>query len=520
MATEVEGEPRVEAPVPGSSVSLDLVAGHQIARKYELMHKVGAGSMGEVWAARHLSLGEEVAIKLVLSRTTHGDGSSSDSRFRLEARIAAQLSRKTRHIVAVNDHGEDGDHAYLVMELLEGESLEARLGRTGPMPIAKVVPLLYQIARALSVAHADGIIHRDLKPSNVFVTVDEEGRALIKILDFGIAKLRSSMSRIPVASPAPATKHATLHGMLLGTPTYMSPEQARGMPIDHRADVWALAVIAYQLLTTQVPFDGDTLEDLLGRLCRVDPSPISSFRPDLPPAVGALFRRAFATRIERRFQSAVAFARAFEQLEGRPSSGGPDDAVTTECDPESLPVASFYDGGGAVPMAAISLPPPRVRPGVEAPAWGPSGLRDDGVPVGKATLMRAGVPSGRVAWTKLLAATAIAGLLAATFSLLYVYFEREPGASFGASTGARIGGFGMSPASAERDVIPPPEALVIAPSASPPARAETSPPTVASPPRLASQPVTSTAALPPDAPPASPQQRPASSKTVDRSEIF
>ena len=323
------------APEPRSSVPPNLAPGICIAGKYELRRKVGSGAMGDVWAARHVSLGEEVAVKLVLRDVFHGDGSSADSRFLLEARVASQLSRKTRHVVSVTDHGEDGPYAYLVMELLAGESLDARLARMGPMPLAKVIPIVYQLARALSVAHADGIVHRDLKPSNVFVTVDEEGKALIKILDFGIAKLRASMRRVPIT--AGDAKHSTLRGFLLGTPAYMSPEQARGKTIDHRADVWALAVIAYHLLTGQFPFDGETPEDLFARLCRFEPTPISTWRSDLPSVLGDLFSLAFSERLDERFQSAVAFAGALEQIE----------------------TLQLRMGGSAPePMGAISLPPP------------------------------------------------------------------------------------------------------------------------------------------------------------------
>ncbi len=304
-----------------------------------------------MWAARHLSLGEEVAIKLVMRDGTHDDGSKTDSRFLLEARVAAQLSRKTRHIVSVTDHGEDGPYAYLVMELLEGESLDARLARTGPLSVRKAVPILYQIARALAVAHSDGIVHRDLKPSNVFVTVDEDGRALIKILDFGIAKMRScSARRLPVEEDVLAGRiggeiakaartHATMGGFLLGTPDYMSPEQARADAIDHRADVWALGVIAYHLLTQRFPFDGETIEELFLRIHIVEQIPIHTYRPDLPPKVGELFEQAFAPRIEERFQSAVAFARAFEK--------------TGELGERS-------ERATPAPMVKISLPPPLV----------------------------------------------------------------------------------------------------------------------------------------------------------------
>jgi len=213
------------------------------------------------------------------------------------------------------------------------------------------VPILYQIARALAVAHADGIVHRDLKPSNVFVTVDEDGRALIKILDFGIAKMRShSARRLPVEEDVLADRiggeiakaartHATMGGFLLGTPDYMSPEQARADAIDHRADVWALGVIAYHLLTQRFPFDGETIEELFLRIHIVEQIPIHTYRPDLPPKVGELFEQAFAPRIEERFQSAVGFARAFEK--------------TGELGERS-------EGATPAPMVKISLPPPLV----------------------------------------------------------------------------------------------------------------------------------------------------------------
>ena len=316
-------EAKAAAAAARSSVPPDLAPEILIAEKYELTRKLGTGAMGEVWAAKHLSLDEEVAIKLVLRDVKHDDGSTADSRFLLEARVARMLSRKTRHIVSVTDHGDDGPIAYLVMELLNGEPLDVRLARSGALPLEKVLPLVQQVARALSVAHDAGIVHRDLKPGNVFLSLDEEGKALIKILDFGIAKLNSTP-----APPAPESgpsldrnlsqitnrdaKHATLRGFLLGTPAYMSPEQARGKALDHRADVWALAVIAYQLLTTEYPFDGATADELFKRLIKVQPIPITDHRKDLPPAIRALFDKAFAKPIDERFQSAEDFALALE----------------------------------------------------------------------------------------------------------------------------------------------------------------------------------------------------------------
>jgi serine/threonine-protein kinase len=300
--------------MPCSSRPPALAAGLVVAEKYELVRRLGFGGMGEVWAAEHRTLHEEVAIKLVMRSVGHDDGSSSDGRFRREARIASALARKTRHIVGVTDHGEDGPMAYLVMQLLDGEPLDVRLSHTGPMKLTEAAPIIAQIARGLAVAHEDGVVHRDLKPSNVFVASDEDGAVLLKILDFGIAKLRRKIGFDGVRT--------TRRGFMLGTPAYMSPEQARGdSNVDHRADVWALAVIAYELLTNALPFEGETPEDLFTRLCNIEPIPIRARNEELPQVVEDFFRRAFAERIGDRFQSALALAGAFAQLERLAASG-------------------------------------------------------------------------------------------------------------------------------------------------------------------------------------------------------
>jgi hypothetical protein len=376
------------------SVPPGLEAGTVVAGKYVLVRKIGSGAMGEVWAARHQTLDEEVAIKLVLRGVDHEDGTSADSRFLLEARVAAALSRKTRHIVAVTDHGQDGALGYLVMELLAGESLDQRILRTGPLPTEKVAPMITQIARGLSIAHGDGVVHRDLKPSNVFVTIDEDGNAVAKVLDFGIAKLRRNQTSGRAA-------HATQRGFLLGTPAYMSPEQARGKQLDHRADVWALAVIAYHMLTGEFPFDGETGEDLFARLCRIEPIAIRDRRPDLPQIVGDFFERAFAMRIEDRFQAALALAGAFEQL---------------------------------APMAAgsmVSLPPPPAL-AILGEDFGMAGLDHDlhhralHDPAGDGSLIAAGVPRKKRLGRSVAAVLLMTAVLAGTCALLSVYFERDP----------------------------------------------------------------------------------------------
>ena len=489
------------APPPPRSKSLPpgLCAGMIVGGKYELVRKLGTGAMGEVWAALHKTLHEEVAIKLVMRGVDHEDGTSAESRFLLEARVAAALSRKTRHIVAVTDHGECGSLGYLVMELLAGEGLDQRINRTGPQPLAKVSPMITQIARGLSIAHAEGVVHRDLKPTNVFVTLDEDGNAVAKVLDFGIAKLRRGLDR--------KAAHATQRGFLLGTPAYMSPEQARGKQLDHRADVWALAVIAYHMLTGEFPFDGENGEDLFARLCRIEFTPISKHRPDLPLVVSDFFARAFAERIENRFQSALALAGAFEQLE--PLAAG----------------------------AKLSLPPPPAlaiidHPFDDALALEPAprrGSRHDIEP----SLIVAGVPEKRGLVPRILAGVLLSGVLVATGSLLGVYFERDPRMGAGLSAGVTV----PDPLADSR-AIPPPEAptekaggpAMIAIGDLPsetaaPRAARPSPSRVLSPSTEGATVATAGEVAPPPSLPASPAPAvapppPKSARIIDKSEIF
>ena len=202
-----------------------IEGGYVISGKYQLVRLLGRGSMGEVRLAHHRTLGEDVAIKLLAAAYTASEMESyptASARFRFEAQVAARLSRKTRHIVRVTDHGEeDGEApAYLVMELLAGLTLERRLASYGDMPPDEASRLVDQVARALECAHAESVVHRDLKPANIFLARNEDGEGLVKLLDFGIARATRTQ-RMP--SP-----FSTGEGIVFGTPGYMSPEQACG----------------------------------------------------------------------------------------------------------------------------------------------------------------------------------------------------------------------------------------------------------------------------------------------------
>jgi serine/threonine-protein kinase len=256
--------------------------------------------MGTVYLAEHAVMGWPAAVKVL--RRALADDATVVKRFINEARVI----RSVRHpnIVEILDAGTlppPDDRPYLLMELLEGETLGQRLERQGRLPVEMAVDIACQTARALSVAHEKGITHRDLKPDNLFLVTDGQqgnggGRYKVKVLDFGIAKLRDR-ERFGSAH--------TRSGVLLGTPAYMSPEQCRGITeaVDHRADVYALAVVLYQMLTGEVPFAGAGTGDVLIKHVSTEAPRVGATIPGVPFAVDAAVFRGMAKAREDRFQS-------------------------------------------------------------------------------------------------------------------------------------------------------------------------------------------------------------------------
>jgi eukaryotic-like serine/threonine-protein kinase len=272
--------------------------GRVIAARYQLERPLARGGMGSVWLARHLQLESTLAIKFIepqLAQLPEARG-----RFAREARVAAQLQGP--NLVQIHDYGVDDDTPYMVMEHLQGEDLCARLNREKRLSLQATADIVNQVARVLRRAHEAGIIHRDLKPGNVFLVKSDDDDEIVKVLDFGLAKIpRSSL-------PDDMTKTGTL----LGSPRYMSPEQARAMKnIDHRSDLWSLAVIAFRAATGELPFPGDEIGDVLVKICAEPPPVPSSIDPALSPAIDRFFARAFEHDPGKRFQSARELARAF-----------------------------------------------------------------------------------------------------------------------------------------------------------------------------------------------------------------
>jgi serine/threonine protein kinase len=269
---------------------------------YELLSFLGAGGMGEVYRARDTRLGRDVAIKIIAA--DGNPGPDRLQRFEREARALAALDDP--HILAIHDVGTQDGTAYVVFELLEGETLRQRLEH-GALAVRKAVELGVQMCRGLAAAHARGIVHRDLKPENLFLTKD----GWVKVLDFGLAKLTESPEREEELQKA-WTRTATEQGVLLGTVGYMSPEQVRGKPADARSDLFAVGAVLYEMLTGQRAFSGETRADTLSAILHDDPRPLARAGRPVSPAVEGIVRQCLEKRSEDRFQSAHDLALALE----------------------------------------------------------------------------------------------------------------------------------------------------------------------------------------------------------------
>jgi len=273
---------------------------------YEILSPLGSGGMGEVYRGRDSRLGRDVALKVIPGETSHD--SERIRRFEQEARAAGTLSHP--NVCAVYDLGSHDGSPFVVMELLEGETLR-RLLQGGGIPLRKALGYLAQAAEGLAAAHAKGIVHRDLKPENLFVT--RNGR--VKVLDFGLAKLTDVGA--PAAGPTAETTPAgtlTSPGAILGTTAYLSPEQIRGEPADARADVFALGVVLFEILAGRRPFEGRTSADIMSAILSEEAAPLATVRPDAPPQLAWLVRRCLAKDPDRRVQTSLDVRNELEEV--------------------------------------------------------------------------------------------------------------------------------------------------------------------------------------------------------------
>ena len=298
-------------PKDGSALSSssELLPGMVIRDKYQILQQIGSGGMATVYQVRHLAFNEIRAIKLINSQLADGD--QFNKRLRAEAVIARKLQHPNAVHVEDLDRTEDG-RPFIVMEYVEGQNLRTVIRREGPLPTLRTLRIAAQVVSALAAAHKLGIIHRDIKPDNIHLIRLSDGSDFVKVLDFGIAKFTQGL----------ASSALTGSGLVVGTPQYVSPEQAMGKQggdLDGRSDLYTLGVVVYEMLTGRVPFDSDTPVGLLVHHLHTTPVPPDELRPDLgiPPSVSGLLMKALQKNPEQRFRNADEMLIAITTLEGQ-----------------------------------------------------------------------------------------------------------------------------------------------------------------------------------------------------------
>lgn len=311
--------PRATAPQQRSDMAapptqINLV-GKTLQGRYEIVKKIGEGGMSFVYLAKDVSTGEQYAIK-VLSAALSQD-TNAMARLRREASLGMRLAHpNVCHIIRLGET-EDG-LVYVVMPFVAGEILADRTNRLGRIPLPDVARLLKDIAAGLSVAHELKIVHRDLKPENIMVCAKSGGEDYAVVMDFGLAKERKAGAEL---------QKLTATGIILGTPEFMSPEQLRGKPLDARTDIYSLALMAYEMLTGKLPFQGRTQQEMMIARLRSDPTPLRQMRPELefPEPVERVLNKAMARNPDDRYQNAVEFADAFAAAAADKRSSGASD---------------------------------------------------------------------------------------------------------------------------------------------------------------------------------------------------
>jgi serine/threonine-protein kinase len=320
--------------------------GDVLAGQYLVLALIGLGGMGVVVSARHLQLGVPVAIKLLLPHLC----GEKDAITQFAREVCAAVEIENEHVARVFDVGvlESGT-PYMVMELLDGEDLEAWLHHHGPLPVEQAVDFVLQACEAIAEAHALGIVHRDVKPSNLFITRQADGTLTVKLLDFGVS--------IATGAPASGTRR-TLASSVAGSPLYMSPEQMDSPDeVDGRADIWALGVCLYELISGRKPFSGTTLPAIRCTIGTKTPAPIRESRPDVPPGIERIVCRCLGKRRNYRYRDVAELALALRDY--APERSWPSvERIRRSIEGGTRPSPALNDASPVGPSSSCADEPP------------------------------------------------------------------------------------------------------------------------------------------------------------------
>jgi len=333
---------------------------------YRVTGLLGAGGMGEVYLAEDTRLGRKVALKVLLAHFTRDE--ERVRRFQQEARAASALNHP--NILTIYEIGQVGSSHFIVTELIEGETLRRHLSKA-PITISEALDIAVQIASALSAAHAAAIVHRDIKPDNVMMRAD----GIVKVLDFGLAKLTEAKSGELEA----ATMVNTKQGMVMGTAHYMSPEQARGLPVDARTDIWSFGIVLYEMIGGRVPFEGATSSDVIAAILAREPTTLARYAPEVPTELEWIVKKALRKDREERYQTAKEFLTDLKSLKhklefeeqlqrSRESRGDIEDIVRESGSQSSKTKRHSYEGqphGTIDSLAILPLINKCTDPGME-----------------------------------------------------------------------------------------------------------------------------------------------------------
>jgi serine/threonine-protein kinase len=349
----------------GPAERFDPLVGTVLAERYAIVRRIGEGGMGAVYEARHAIIGKRVAVKVLLEKFL--ENQELVARLLQEARLASSIGHE--NIVDVTDYGTTSDgRAFVVMEFLDGEALAQLVMRDAPLPVERSLGILRQVCSALSAAHAKGIVHRDVKPENIYL-VRRGDLDFVKVVDFGVSKA------VHVREEGVDWQRLTRTGTVLGTPLYMSPEQARGgEDVDHRADIWSAGLMLYECLTGEVPFRASNYLGVISQVLTQETTPPSQLRPELsiPVAVDRVVMRALAKDRDKRYQHMADFEHDLERLLAGDSTVALRDVPSPSEAPAEHPLRwplaalGVLALGAAIAVALVGRGPQAQAPGAPA----------------------------------------------------------------------------------------------------------------------------------------------------------